>query len=53
MRDGKAIKTFQNIKQLLAPDFQLLHRQDLPFVIREHARKFQLGIAEGSTWLRR
>jgi hypothetical protein len=25
----------------------------LPFLIREHDRKFQLGVAEASVWLRR
>ena len=53
MRVGKRIKTFDTLKQILSPEFQLLSRRDLPFLIREHARKFQLGIAEASVWLRK
>jgi hypothetical protein len=30
-----------------------LHRRvDLPFLIREHERKYQLGIALGTSWIR-
>ena len=25
--------------------FELLHKEDVPFLIREHARKFQLGVS--------
>ncbi len=53
VRAGKRIKTFDELKGILSPEFQLLRRRDLPFLIREHARKFQLGIAEGSVWLRK
>ncbi|HEY5893992.1 MAG TPA: putative 4-mercaptohistidine N1-methyltransferase [Chthoniobacterales bacterium] len=34
-------------------DFILLSRKDLPFLIREHARKYQWCIAEATVWLRR
>jgi putative 4-mercaptohistidine N1-methyltranferase len=34
------------------PDFTLLRRADLPFVIREHSRKFQWSVAEATVWLR-
>lgn len=50
---GRPIKTFDALRQILSPDFKLICRLDLPFLLREHARKFQLGIAEASTWLRR
>ena len=53
VRRGKAIKTFDTLRQLLEPEFKLLRRRDLPFLIREHARKFQLGLAEATVWLRR
>jgi putative 4-mercaptohistidine N1-methyltranferase len=52
-RAGKRVETFQTLRRLLSPDFSLLKRRDLPFLIREHARKFQLGIAEASVWLRK
>lgn len=37
----------------LLADFRLERRRDLPFVLREHARKFQWSVAEATTWRRR
>jgi len=53
MRDGQPVKTFDALKTILAPDFELLRKQDLAFVIREHARKFQLGFAQATIWIRK
>jgi putative 4-mercaptohistidine N1-methyltranferase len=36
----------------LSPHFRLHRRVDLPFLIREHERKYQLGIALGTSWIR-
>jgi putative 4-mercaptohistidine N1-methyltranferase len=52
-REGRPVKTFESLGKILSPHFQLLHRRDLPFLIREHARKHQFGLAEASVWLRR
>lgn len=41
------------LKQLLEPAFELEHVTDLPFLIREHSRKFQYGIACGTRWRRK
>lgn len=41
------------LKEQLAPHFILDAEKDLPFVIREHARKFQWTVAWGSRWIRR
>jgi putative 4-mercaptohistidine N1-methyltranferase len=38
---------------LLAEHFTLEHVQELPFLIREHARKFQWSVARGTRWIRR
>ncbi len=51
-RRGKSISTLETLKQLLAPGFKLVSQRNLPFLIREHARKFQLCVAEGTTWVR-
>jgi putative 4-mercaptohistidine N1-methyltranferase len=53
MRNGQPVNTFDTLQKILAPHFGLSRRQDLPFVIREHARKFQLGFAEATVWIRR
>jgi hypothetical protein len=38
---------------LLRPHFRLARRGDLPFLIREHRRKYQLVVAEVFTFVRR
>lgn len=48
--DGK--KTFDGLRAVLGPDFELTVKKDLPFLLREHARKFQWSVAEASFWRR-
>jgi SAM-dependent methyltransferase len=50
---GEGSSTFESMQDLLAGHFTLQSRHDLPFLIREHARKFQLGIADATVWRRR
>jgi putative 4-mercaptohistidine N1-methyltranferase len=38
---------------LLEPHFELKTSKDLPFLIREHARKYQWSMAWGTRWVRR
>jgi putative 4-mercaptohistidine N1-methyltranferase len=45
--------TLEGLQQRLAADFELVSARDLPFLIREHARKFQLTVAQASLWRRR
>lgn len=42
----------EELTRRLSPHFQLHRRVDLPFLIREHERKYQLGIALGTSWIR-
>jgi len=42
--------SFPTLCKLLAPHFRLLRRQDLPFLLREHRRKFQLTFADATLW---
>jgi putative 4-mercaptohistidine N1-methyltranferase len=44
--------TLEWLQEKLAPHFTLELREDLPFLIREHARKFQWSVALGMRWLR-
>jgi len=53
LRGGRPVWTFAALRRILAPHFKLARRLELPFLLREHARKYQLGIAEASTWVRR
>ncbi|MFT5127708.1 MAG: ubiquinone/menaquinone biosynthesis C-methylase UbiE [Rhodothermales bacterium] len=38
------------IQALLGERFRQLATRDLPFVIREHARKYQWSVAQASVW---
>ncbi|MBV9731233.1 MAG: methyltransferase type 12, partial [Verrucomicrobia bacterium] len=46
-------KTLNRIQEILEPDLALVSAKDLPFLIREHARKFQWSVAQVSLWKRR
>jgi hypothetical protein len=50
---GEALTTFAGIAQALDGGFDLVHRTDVPFVIRETARKHQHSIADLTVWRRR
>ncbi len=41
------------ITALLDAEFDLRQRLDLPFLIREHRRKYQWSVAEATVWLKR
>mgnify|MGYP005845494591 CR=1 FL=1 len=49
---GREIPCIDDLTRLLAPAFSLEISRDIPFIIREHARKFQYGIALGTRWRR-
>jgi putative 4-mercaptohistidine N1-methyltranferase len=51
--DGGGRGTLAGLQDALAPAFRFESSFDLPFLIREHRRKFQWSIAEVSLWLRR
>jgi len=41
------------LTRLLEPHFELKLGKELPFLIREHARKYQWSVAWGTRWIRR
>jgi putative 4-mercaptohistidine N1-methyltranferase len=45
--------TFGGLSLALGGAFELITRKNLPFLIREHARKFQWSMAEATIWRRR
>ena len=48
---GESYSTLEGLAENLAPEFELVgDPQDIPFVIRETARKFQHSVAEMSIW---
>lgn len=49
---GGAVDSFVGLRNALEPAFVLDRQWDMPFLIREHARKFQYSIAQASCWHR-
>ena len=49
---GEPLSTLAGLTRSLAGSFSLIHRQNVPFVIRETARKHQHSIAEMTVWQR-
>ena len=53
-RNGEPFTVLDGMKEILAPHFELLRDPaDIPFVIRETARKYQHTIAELTAWQRK
>jgi putative 4-mercaptohistidine N1-methyltranferase len=49
-KDGENFTTLDGLKEILEPGFSLKETRDVPFVIRETARKFQHTVARMSIW---
>jgi 5-histidylcysteine sulfoxide synthase/putative 4-mercaptohistidine N1-methyltranferase len=53
-KDGESFTTMDGLKALLEPNFELIREPELmPFVIREHSRKFQHTLSEVTVWKRK
>jgi putative 4-mercaptohistidine N1-methyltranferase len=50
---GNPALTLDGLKEILAGAFDLKLTKDLPFLIREHARKFQWSVAQATVWQRK
>ncbi len=51
--EGRAVSSLEGLTAAVAGPFELIERRDIPFVIRETARKHQHTIAEFTAWRRR
>ena len=51
-RLGQAQQTLDTLRDLLAPDFTLDGEWNLPFLMQEHARKYQWSVAQVTRWLK-
>jgi putative 4-mercaptohistidine N1-methyltranferase len=51
--DGKPHFSQDGIKAMLGDQFQLLHRQDMPLLIREHRRKYQYIVSDALVFQKR
>jgi len=52
-RDGRALTTLDGLRAALDDVFEFIEVRNLPFLIREHARKYQWSVAQASLWRRR
>lgn len=51
-RDGEAVRSLDSLKKALEPSFDCRSVVDMPFLIREHSRKFQWSVAQASCWIK-
>ena len=51
--DGSRRVTIEGLAAALSAHFDLASTKDLPFLIREHSRKFQWSVAQASIWRRK
>jgi putative 4-mercaptohistidine N1-methyltranferase len=49
----QAEDSFNGLRAVLEPAFALEMEKDMPFLIKETARKYQWTVAQGSRWIRR
>ncbi len=47
---GEEVQTLDSLKDILSQEFELIHTQDVEFVIKETKRKYQHTISELSVW---
>ena len=52
VEDGHEVRGFESLKQILAPHFELIEEQNMPFLIRETVRKNQWTVAHATVWKR-
>ena len=51
--DNGSVRTVDGLVESLSNHFVKVREMDLPFLIREHARKFQWSVAQGTIWIRK
>lgn len=51
--EGQPVRSLEVLQSILGDAFDLIKTSDMPFLIREHARKFQWSVAQASCWRRR
>ena len=51
--NGNDVKTIDTLQEILKDKFELIHTQDLDFVIKETRRKYQHTVSEVSVWKKR
>lgn len=52
-KDGENFTTLDGLKEMLQEHFRLVETKDVPFVIRETARKYQHTLSQMSVWVKK
>ena len=47
------VKSLDGIKQHMEPHFDLIEQENIPYLIRHHARKYDWGVSCATVWRRR
>jgi putative 4-mercaptohistidine N1-methyltranferase len=53
VRDTKRVETFEALRQILDKDFELRGTSNMPFLLRQHNRLYELVVPHVSLWSRR
>ncbi len=51
--NGKPVESKDALAELLYDYYYFFHEEEVPFVIREHERKFQYGVSHCTIWRRK
>ncbi|MBO9540626.1 5-histidylcysteine sulfoxide synthase [bacterium] len=52
-RNGERVRAADTLRAMLEDEFELIKEEDVPLVIREHARKFQYIVSHAMLWRRK
>ncbi len=53
LRDDQPVRSYQTLQSILKSEFEEIENLDMPFLIREHARKNQYSVAHATLWRKR
>jgi hypothetical protein len=49
-KSGSDRDSFEELKAFVGDSLELVHTENMPFLIREHERKFQYGVSHVTIW---
>jgi putative 4-mercaptohistidine N1-methyltranferase len=52
-KDGGESWSSDGLAKIMSEKFELVEQKDVPFMIREHNRKYQLGVSHATVWRRK
>lgn len=51
--DGVPVRSHAALVEQMGADFELVHREDMPFMLREHSRKYEFVVSDVTVWRRK